>query len=397
VSSFQEHFQYKYVVSDHLLIENGTFDENASKSKMLCKRLNKGALDNFFENINTPTFHTKLLGVCLVVNFVCATKSLFDYQTAVETYGHHRIYEFFGQEGSDEGNRKLDKYLQDELFPQAKHWTKDKIPESTEQFICNLPFGLDTPRQSTRNKTPRAVIGANGIDIQLEGSDEFKEESLNLLRTHVSKKGIQGLIYGLLEAKPGTSIPIPAGRKDGKRKSLDESLTKGAKRSKPIETMPEIQIEYNCVKKSLQLFSQSPNERVRIEKILPDYEIGIDVVNSLLEKWVKTIQVGSALEGDDLLNLAMTEKEPMLAIHYPKECCHKHCILIDGSDGEMGTISDPVDEGHGTRLPRNETTLEKLRVGKIIELRKIHKFELSDRKKQMFNRNKSFKERAIQF
>ena len=95
----------------------------------------------------------------------------------------------------------------------------------------------------------------------------------------------------------------------------------------------------------------SPEGKRRVREVIPEHEITYPHLDSLLRNKVKTSAFKRVKK--NIHDTAMTSSDVMIGVFYSGQ--RKHCVLIDGSDGDHGSISDPV-EGYGKRLVRSKRT-----------------------------------------
>lgn len=334
-----------------------------------------------------PDWHDFLLAKCLLVTFLLATKCMCHYEVAVDTFGLPRICEFFGFERDEEVNQVFVEFLRQLFEDVEKDCTRrGKRPSDLKSLRRYIAYYLLKTSQDHEPPTQDMVLthmrlGTSSkslIEVKLEGNDMYQSMSARSLREFLTLPGIEGLVRYLLNHPVGYTVRIGAGHKD------DASNLSGRKREfDEVDTDNDILAD--CLKAVLILSSRDEDEKKRIEAALNDHEYHFNEANKLLRDKVRSIQFGKVYKGDVSPHAhAMTVNEGQwIAECLIEDSTRKHCVLIDANDG---TISDPVHEGHGLSLPRNEETLKKLRIREMVELRPIIRFPLNKSTRNWLNK-----------
>mmetsp|Transcript_16312 Transcript_16312/g.29481 ORF Transcript_16312/g.29481 Transcript_16312/m.29481 type:complete len:187 (-) Transcript_16312:91-651(-) len=157
----------------------------------------------------------------------------------------------------------------------------------------------------------------------------------------------------------GFVAEVPAGARGDDNKGVDEK--------------PRV----DCFKQSLLLAPAhilSPEGKRRVNQVLPDHEI-TPHANTLFKKSIKSIAIGCVKK--DAHETAMNSSDVMIGVF--NDGPRRHCVLIDGSNGD-GTITDPI-ASYGTRM-RSKRSLDKLGIDEFTSLYKIQRVHLSDKKRK---------------
>ena len=97
-------------------------------------------------------------------------------------------------------------------------------------------------------------------------------------------------------------------------------------------------------------------DKARVKRIIPDYDITPENTCQLFETFITTISLKA--EKRNCHHIAMTSNEMMLGVF--ASGTRNHCILINGS---LGEFNDPVKE-FGTKI-RSNCSLQRLAIKKI--------------------------------
>ena len=388
VKAFQEYFEQKYLVSDHFLLENGTFPQ-VNRNQSLHKQLSVRSL-SVFRDINDGwkhSLHDLTKAKCLLVTFCCATKCPCDYDKAVESFGLPRLCEFFGFD--PDADEEINPLFLDFLHIVFEHVAADVARKGMRAdlraYIMHDLFRKSKDSVSAdANPAPMNLRLGSSPESALEvlyshEETDYRSTSMARLQRSCSHKGIEDLIKNLLNQEAGRYTSIEAGFRD------DSNLSGKKRKFEPRLA--------NCVKAVLLLLSKDSNERHRIENALPDHESHFGMINYLLNSKVKTFQIRKLYKGDVTPQThAMTVQTGL----WMAECLiegstKKHSVLIDASDD---SITDPVDDGDGNRrpkrLPRTDTSLKSLRIQCITKLREIIPRELKPETKLKLNEDPKF-------
>ena len=106
-------------------------------------------------------------------------------------------------------------------------------------------------------------------------------------------------------------------------------------------------------------------------QVFPEHEISLPVARDLLEGNIKSVQL-SKVNSKNLKHWAMTSKEVMLGVFYSGT--YKHCVHIDGSKGDLGTINDP-DTSFGVK---DRSDRQGFGISKLESLYVLKRQELDD-------------------
>ena len=245
-------------------------------------------------------------------------------------------------------------------------------PQNLNDFICNFLFKASDEKIITDHSTGPAksvrISRANNdmLELCFEGGEEtYVSTDPTKLKEFVTLQGIIDLIITLLVNPPGTAITVPAGSRDNDEAGSSDSQ---------IE-------EANCLKQALLHAPNkmlSPSGKRRVKMTFPDHEITKRQVINLCETKIKTIAI-KQLNSEDLMEIALSAKVVMIGVFGSGS--RKHCIMIDGTDGEYGTITDPHPEFNKTMV-RSQRSMEKLGVTSFVELYELKRVELSDKSRK---------------
>ena len=364
-------------VSNYFSIANQRRGSCSLDVAMLHEKIKKKSRLSAFWKAEKLTYHDKMLGTVLLVNFCLATglPLTTPFPDILGRFGILRIMQFFGCDNSDtDASNNLSGHLEAVLHPHIQECIKQigSPPKTVSEFITAVALhGHD--KQDTPEKFPWKVrIGNAGLETILRETNESNAEMqkdksyvpFSGSLDNLSKTGKAQFLWSVLMKDVGDSgTEVPAGARETNEpgKSGDDVISR------------------DCVKKSLCLAAIDDEEKICLNASLPDTEMDIRVIQDILRKEVKTIQIGRKLVGD-LKALVLNSNEPMLAIHCPSGGSgENHCVYIDG---ERGLIWDPVDEGHGESLSISPETFSKLRIGRIDALYKIQRCRLNKNKKR---------------
>ena len=301
------------------------------------------------------------------MTFLLATNCSCNYEMAVEKFGLPRICEFFGFDRDDVAHPSFVVFLQ-KLFNRV---SKDFVNPSTIKFLRNyitrfLLVSSEDHKAATDGMDPTHIrlgtSSASLIEVKYEGRDDFLSTTMRRLLKSLTATGVEGLIRHLLNREVGHFIEIGAGHKD------DVGNLSGQKRKLEEDSAEDGDVSADCLKEVLLLASRDQDEKKWIDSALMNYEHSFSDVTVLLNEGVKSLQIGRRHKGDPYAHAMAVTKGLWIAICLIEGSTKKHCVLFNANDN---TISDPVDEGHGKSLPRNEDTLRKLRIRGIAQLRPI--------------------------
>lgn len=218
----------------------------------------------------------------------------------------------------------------------------------------------------------------NGVlKVKCSGTDHFKSIGLDALSGHLSESGIISTVLPLLYKPIGTIVRIPAGSRNGNELTEDEESA----------TVPaQLVVRRDCFKASLLLAPMLTKYcKFLVREHLPDSERPFSEINQLLLKEVKLVKITQVKT--DVHQTAMTADCVMIGVFFDGNS--KHCVLINGTDGTEGTISDPLPEFEGG-MPRNDEILKVLKITEFTELFIVENVKLGgDAMKKLRKRNRN--------
>jgi len=353
-----------------VLANHGLFGDGTGLLHRVSKRLINRI--NFTEAESLDPITIKLL-LTLIVDLLHNSRYL-DAPEKISVFDTDRILQHMGKDlddvdCSDVCVQKTMRFLITKLHSLLE--TIGHKPQNANDFICNFLFKssgeLVTADNSTKSAKSVRISRANNdmLELCFVGEEEYVSTDPTKLKDFVSLQGIMDLITNLLVNPPGTAITVPAGSRDNDEASSSDSQ---------IE-------EANCFKQSLLLASNkmlSPLGKSRVKKTFPDHEITLPEVIKLLRNKIKTVSI-KQLRSKDLMGLALSAKAVIIAVFGSGS--RKHCLMIDGTDGEYGTMIDP-DLKFNKTMTRSRRSMERLGVTSIVELYELKRVELSDRKRK---------------
>ena len=238
-----------------------------------------------------------------------------------------------------------------------------RVPISGEEFLVDF-ISWSVPISTQKHDEPNFIrLNPSNTSMLLEVSGApdgpFTPTSIAELKTFISEIGHKNLLLLLLSRNPGSNEPIPPGAR-GDQQDDDE--------------------RFDCFKQALRIAPDkmlSPSGKRRVEIAFPSHEIGIRDVRALLQNKVKTLALKEIKS--NIHAHAMTSDDVMIGVFFDKE--RKHCVLIDGSDKNDGTISDPLP-GFEKRQLRSKRTLTKLGISEFIQVFVLKRNEMSNKNRK---------------
>ena len=330
----------------------------------------------------------RLLNECLVVDLLFATNDLGSSMSSIDfflslldevisTFGLKRIAQFLGHPNPD-GGVELGKQRYAAYFNDRINEVKQAIemngrpPSSTFDYLVNFTFTSpsQSPNQLYDLESIRLMDMSQMLQVRSAGEQTYHSISVCDLRNCLSELGTKHLLLQLLCTPPGRELRIPAG-------SRGDSGTVSLVNPNASEDEDKHE-KYNCFKNVLLMSTiPSPSAKQRIRQSLPDHEVSMPEIRSKLNEAVKTIAVKRVKA--NVRETAMTGQSEMLGVFHDNRQ-HKHCVFINGKDGNGGSISDPVD-GYGRGLERSDESLRQLGISEFCELYTLSRreYEMSDK------------------
>ena len=242
------------------------------------------------------------------------------------------------------------------------HFLFECPDSSSEASLCSGSCSSDKERNLGTNAEFLRInpTDEEQLEICLGDDRSFTPICASVLTFYLSPEGILAMILNLLgqSDNAGRQLSVPPGSRDD---LIDQEQPKVV----------------NCWKECILMCPLLDDEdKVRVKRIIPDYEITPEKTCQLFETFIKTISIKA--EKRNCHHIAMTSKEMMLGVF--ASGTRNHCILIDGSKGSLGEFADPVKE-FGTKI-RSKRSLQRLAVEKFDKVYTLRKYELSDKKRK---------------
>ncbi len=311
-------------------------------------RLPPGELRNF--DIKRTCLHS-----LLIIDFADSIHheiwSDADLDTLLQSYPH-RILDYIGSNllpfESVPNLRRLIDYCKETISAVGRY------PDDADDFLLNFLLRYQ-PRTRQGNTLhchaqPESLrLDSSGVlQVKCFGQTYFKNIGLNALSGFLSDSGIISSVLPLLYKPVGTEVEISAGS-----------------RNELTATVPaQLVVRRDCFKASLLLApTLSDFDKSLVGKHLSDFEMPFSGITQLLQQEVKLIKVVRVKT--DLHQTAMTAECMMIGMFVDGNS--KHCVLIDGTDGTNGTISDPLPEFE-KKMPRCDETLKVLSITEFTEV-----------------------------
>jgi len=357
------------MTTDSVIINHSLFDNCTGLLHRVSKRLINRI--NFKAEAESLDPITIKLCLTLIVDLLHNSRYL-DAPEKISVFDIDRILQHMGKDlddvdCSDECVQKTMHFLITKLHSLLE--TIDHKPQNVNDFIFNFLFKTSNELVTADNSTKSAkcvrISRANNdmLELCFVGEEEtFVSTDPTKLKEFVSLQGIMDLIINLLVQPPGTAITVPAGSRDNDEASSSDSQ---------IE-------EANCFKQALLCAPDqmlSPSGKRRVKMTFPDHEITRGEVINLLHNSIKTIAI-KQLHSKDLMDEALSANAVMIGVFGSGS--RKHCIMIDGTDGEYGTIIDP-DPNFNKPMWRSTRSMEKLRITSLVELYELKRVEMKDK------------------
>jgi len=370
-------------------------DYHSLSAKGLRHQIAAETLNNFSLEDDSPRH---LLNACLIVDLLSSTNDLGSFgdsthskalflsllNKVLPTFGLKRVAQFLGHPNPDAGvelrKQHYTAYFND-LINEVKQGIEmvGRSPTSAFDYLNNFTFGR--PRQSPNRlydvESIRVKQGSKILQVRSAGEQIYRSISVSDLHNCVSKRGTNHLLLQLLCNHPERELLIPAGSRS------DSGAASHFDTHSSVDEDEEEKC--NCFKECLLLSSvPSPSGKQRIRKSFPNHEVPMSGIYSLLDKSVKTVDM-KAIEAN-IYETAMTAQSEMIGVFYD-EGQRKHCVFIDGKDGNRGSISDPV-EGYGKGLVRSDYSLHQLGISKFSELYTLRrkKNEMGDKRRKQLQK-----------
>ena len=344
----------------------------------------RGGIRHQLPNTNFDSQQNRLHSL-LVIDFadsihheICSEADL---DTLAQSFSH-RILDYIGS--------NLLPFERDRYFRGLIVYCKELIsavgryPKDANDFLLNflLRYQPRTRNGNTLHSQAQPeslkLDSYNGVlKVKCSGRDHFKSIGLDALSGHLSESGIISTVLQLLYKPIGTIVRIPAGNRNGNELTEDEESA----------TVPaQLVVRRDCFKASLLLAPASMLSEFcqsLVRKHLPDYEMPFSKIIRLLEQEVKLVKIVRVKT--DVHQTAMTAECVMIGVFFDGNS--KHCVLIDGTDGTEGTISDPLPEFE-EGMPRCDETLKVLEITEFTELFIVENVKLgADAMRLLRNRN----------
>lgn len=255
-----------------------------------------------------------------------------------------------------------------------------RYPDNADDFLLNflLRFQPRTRQGNTLHchaqpESLRLDSSGGVLQVKCSGKNYWKNIGLDALRGFLSDSGIISSVLPLLYKPIGFMVDISA----GSRNELTEDQESA--------TVPaQLVVRRDCFKASLLLASLSEICEVLVRKHLPDSEMPFSEINQLLQKKVKLVKIVRVKT--DVHQTAMNAKCMMIGVF--SDGNSNHCVLIDGTDGTKGTISDPLPEFE-KGMPRCDETLKVLKITEFTEVFIVENVKLGKKAMRLLqNRNR---------
>jgi len=352
------------VIVNHSLLDNCTG---------LLHRVSKSVIRRINFMTAGPELSPLVTKLCLtlIVDLLDNSRYL-DAPEKISVFHIGRILQHMGRDPddvdcSDECVQNTMRFLKHKLHSLLE--TIGRKPHNVNDFICNFLFKTSGELITADNSTGPAksvrISRANNDKLELcfegGGEETYVSTDPTKLKEFITLQGIVDLITNLLVHPPGTAITVPAGSRDNDEAGSSDSQI----------------VEANCFKQSLLRAPDqmlSPPGKRRVQKTFPDHEITRHLTINLCETKIKTIAI-KQIHSEDLMDIALSAKAVMIAVFCSGS--RKHCLMIDGTDGEYGTMIDPDLEFNKT-MTRSQRSMEKLDVTSLVELYELKRVDLSD-------------------
>ena len=249
-----------------------------------------------------------------------------------------------------------------DLFPEAVAALmlmiaeKERVPRNQHDLFVNFLFASSDGENSVFCADSDAAClrisktDSEQLEISFVGRhNEFTPIPGTLLSNYLSRIGTIDTIEHMLVRHGGPVEVGPGSRQGDAAEMIGQDVDDDEPRS-------------DCMKQAiLQLPDRvaSPEAKRRIEIAFPDNEIAPSRVCGKVNHIARTFLVSKVME--DPHHFAMTSNSAMIGIFQHGQ--RSHCVAIDGSEGEMGTITDPL-EGYG-KYDRSKRSLKKLGINEF--------------------------------
>ena len=311
-----------------------------------------------------------------------------------DKFGIQRVLQYFGLETSPMTEHKVIAFLRDVVFRNLEQAfiRKRHVASSPWDFLLHFiwaPYSasseLGDDLQAEKIRMRRRSRGTNPVYLEVKFA---RHGWVQTSPSRLERKFTTGnwvTRYGLpklLQLSPGEEVNIPSGGRFDSHEDKDEAETMELDCSEGTgDEADATEVDCDCFKKSILEapdYMVSPLAKQRVELTFPpDREVGFHEARSLLAHKIKTMTLKRIKSYAH--HHAMTSKDVMIGVFYYNQ--RKHSVLIDGSDGPYGSITDPV-EGWGKKLTRSQRTLKKLGIKKFRELYVLNRNKLSTKSRR---------------